>query len=260
MKRITLILSLPIFISCQSLTEADPQLTTSPIYEDVSTYQFQDRSSPAWVSDAFSGTHSRQFQEDILTFSVEQTHREGGLDVGLSDIILAPAIVAQLPDDVRVCSAYDVSLSGEGRWWAGPKISVNWQGDESAKQNGDDWYENYVVEVASTSASELHDILTDDYFNPEILPDTIWAGSTYRNYKIRFHDWWQFWSVRQEYRSAGTLNIKPILQFWSGHGLPETRRFDGVKANIETYGPIKGSGRLAIDVTTSKTQTPQCPI
>jgi len=202
MKRIFLLLSLPLFISCQSLPEADPQLTTSPIYEDV--------------SDKFSGSHSRQFQDEVLTFTVDQTHREGGLDVGLSDLDLAPAIVAELPEDVWVCSAYDVSLSGEGRWWAGPKISV-------------------------------------------ILPDTIWAGSTYRNYKIRFHDWWQYWSVRQDFRSTGILNIKPILEFWSEHGLPENRRFDGVKANIETYGPIKGSGRLAIDVSTSKSQKLNCP-
>ena len=122
MKCIALILSLPLFISCQSMPEADPQLITSPIYEDVSTYEFQNWSSPAWVSDKFSGSHSRQFQNEILTFTVEQTHKEGGLDVGLSDRILAPSTVAQLPDNVWVCSAYDLSLSGEGRWWAGCRV------------------------------------------------------------------------------------------------------------------------------------------
>ena len=126
----------------------------------------------------------------------------------------------------------------------GPKISVNWQGDESAKQNGDDWYENYIVEIASSTPDELHDIFTGDYFKAEVLPTTLIEGAKYRHYKIRFHEWWQFWSVRQDYRSSGTTAIEPIVQVWLDAGLPPQRIFDGVKANVETYGPVKGEGVL----------------
>ena len=121
---------------------------------------------------------------------------------------------------------------------------VNWQGEESAKQNGDDWYENYVVEIASSSPQELHTLFTGDYFKAEELPPLTLAGSTYRNYKIRFHDWWQFWSVRQDYRATGILPIEPIVDVWIAHGLPTDRLFDGVKANIERYGPIEGEGAV----------------
>ncbi len=240
---------------------SDPRPGSSEIYaNDTNAFTFRGYKSHAWVSDKFSGSHSRQIDGDVSSFSVEQIHEQGGLDVGFSKLGIKPSAAVNVPDGAKICSSYDISLSGEGRWWAGPKISVNWQGEESAKQNGDDWYENYIVEIASTSPSELHDILTDDYFSPEILPDTVWAGATYRNYKIRFHDWWQFWSVRQDYRETGTVPVKPILEFWTEHGMPETRIFDGVKANIETYGALTGSGRLAVDVTTKAEASLKCEI
>lgn len=244
---------------CQTLPAS--QSLASEIYaNDTTSFTFRGLKSHAWESKNFSGKHSRQLMGDILAFTVEQNHEKGGLDVGLSKPGIKPAVAAAVSDDAKICSSYDIDLLGAGRWWAGPKISVNWQGEESAKENGDDWYENYIIEIASTSPSDLHDILTDDYFSPEILPDTVWAGSTYRNYKIRFHDWWQFWSVRQDYRESGTVPVKPILQFWAAHGMPETRQFDGVKANIETYGELNGSGGLAVDVTTQAHQDLECEI
>jgi len=138
--------------------------------------------------------------------------------------------VSTAKSGLSICSAYDIDLSGAGRWWAGPKISVNWQGDEAAKHNGDDWYENYIVEIASSTPAELHDIFMGDYFKAEELPSTVIAGSQYRHYKIRFHSWWQFWSVRQSYRASGRLPIEPIIDVWLDHGLPSDRIFDGVKA------------------------------
>ena len=209
-------------------------------------FEFGERSSSAWISDTFEGSKSRQFIGDTLHFEVEQHANEGGLDVGVSHIDFVPVAVFEAKPDLYVCSSYSVELDGPGRWWAGPKISVNWQGEESAKQNGDDWYENYIVEIASSSPQELHNLFTGDYFKAEELPPLELSGSTYRNYKIRFHDWWQFWSVRQDYRATGILPIEPIIDTWIAGGLPAERQFDGVKANIETYGPISGTGRLKV--------------
>ena len=232
----------------------------SLIYDNTSSFVFEGRKSSAWMSDKFSGSHSRQISDDVLTFKVEQFSQEGGLDVGLSLSASESMLVERVADGTSICSSYDIDLSGKGRWWAGPKISVNWQGDESAKENGDDWYENYIIETASTSPEELHDILTDDYFSPKILPDIVISGATYRTYKIRFHDWWQFWSVRQDFRETGVVQIKPILYLWAEHGLPTDRQFDGVKANVETYGKISGSGRLAINVSTDPNKPLDCRI
>lgn len=263
MKRIVILITGVMLIGCQTISQhgKNTKLTNaSLIYDNTSAFKFQGRKSHAWVSDKFTGKHSRQISDNILTFIVDQTHEKGGLDVGLSKPGIQPSRSTDVSHDAKICSSYDISLTGEGRWWAGPKISVNWQGDESAKQNGDDWYENYIIEIASTSPAQLHDILTDDYFSFEILPDTVWAGATYRNYKIRFHDWWQFWSVRQDYRETGTVPIKPILEFWAEHGMPSVRKFDGVKANIETYGAVNGTGRLAVDVTIQADEDLDCPI
>jgi hypothetical protein len=215
--------------------------------ETTDHFIFGDYTSSAWISDSFNGEKTRQFKGKSLHYTVTQTASEGGIDIGLSRVDFEPVPVAQAKSNLHVCSAYITDLSGKGRWWAGPKISVNWQGDEAAKQNGDDWYENYIVEIASSTPDELHDIFTGDYFKAEELPSTRLAGADYRHYKIRFHSWWQFWSVRQDYRESGILPVEPILDVWIEHGLPSERIFDGVKANIETYGNINGTGTLRMD-------------
>ncbi len=215
-------------------------------------------SSSAWISDKFDGEKSRHFIGDALRFTVTQSHPEGGLDVGLSLDKANTDTVGTAIQNLRVCTSYKTDLNGSGRWWAGPKISVNWQGDEAAKQNGDNWYENYIVEIASSTPDELHDIYTGDYFKGEELPRTQIEGAEYRHYKIRFHSWWQFWSVRQDYRSAGTVPIEPIVDVWIANGLPKQRIFDGVKANIETYGEISGSGILRFESSHNPSKVLSC--
>jgi len=224
-------------------------VASSPFNSSTDHFKFGDYSSSAWVSESFTGEHIRQFQGETLHFGVSQTAPEGGLDVGLSRANDAPDKVSQAKQNLKICSTYITHLKGKGRWWAGPKVSVNWQGDEAAKVNGDDWYENYIVEIASSTPEDLHDIYMGDYFKGTELPSTELAGSTYRHYKIRFHSWWQYWSVRQDYRESGSLELEPILDVWIEHGLPADRIFDGVKANIETYGELRGNGELRMDTT-----------
>lgn len=241
-----------------SLPAPEPVIAASPIDKTTNHFAFGDFTSSAWISDSFTGDKSRQIKGETLHFSVTQTHPEGGLDIGLSRVDAEPSPVSDAKQNLQVCSTYDIDLSGKGRWWAGPKISVNWQGDEAAKQNGDDWYENYIIEIASSPPEELHDIFTGNYFKATVLPSTTIAGSLYKHYKIRFHSWWQFWSVRQDYRESGTLSIEPIIDVWIENGLPTTRLFDGVKANIETYGDIKGTGELRMDMGYNPSQNLSC--
>jgi hypothetical protein len=236
-------------VSCATPATTDILTDSSNINATTDHFVFGNYTSSAWVSGEFDGQKSRQIIGETLHFSVNQSHHEGGLDVGLSRVDYVVAPVSEAKKDLRVCSSYQIDLKGGGRWWAGPKVSVNWQGDEAAKQNGDDWYENYIVEIASSTPDELHDIFTGDYFKAIELPSTTLAESTYRHYKIRFHSWWQFWSVRQDFRETGELNVEPILDVWIANGLPTNRVFDGVKANIETYGDIRGKGSLRMDMT-----------
>jgi hypothetical protein len=225
-------------------------VASSPAVLGTDHFTLGDYSSSAWVSDSFSGHHARQIQAEALHYAIEQVTEDGGVDIGLSRTDYDPVDVEEAKSGLTVCSTYRTELAGDGRWWAGPKVSVNWQGEEAAKGNGDDWYENYIIEIASSTPDELHAIFTDDYFKAEVLQSTKLAGATYRHYKIRFHSWWQFWSVRQDYRETGTLPLEPILDVWIANGLPTGRVFDGVKANIETYGPVRGTGAMRIEMTT----------
>ena len=249
-----LIIASVVLPGCETDIATTIPTNRSASIESVEHFEFGTLTSSAWVSEGFEGTHTRQFHGETLQFAVEQFADEGGLDVGVAPIEFQPDSTAQAKTNLRVCSSYAINLTGPGRWWAGPKISVNWQGEESAKQNGDDWYENYIVEIASTSPDALHAVFTGDYFKAEELPPLELAGSSYRNYKIRFHDWWQFWSVRQDYRASGILPVEPIIDTWIAHGLPTDRTFDGVKANIETYGPIAGTGELSVRIGRSPHQ------
>jgi hypothetical protein len=58
----------------------------------------------------------------------------------------------------------------------------------------------------------------------------------------------------------GAVPLKPILNVWAANGLPTDRRFDGVKANIETYGAVTGSGSLAVDFTIDPAEILDCPL
>ena len=259
--KLTILILLPLSVSCQAmeLSNVVPP-NRSEIFTTTETVEFSELGTSAWTSDTFSGSHSRRIEQDVLIFEIQQNDPQGGVDIGLHRTDFAPRLVDDIPRATSICSSYDISLTGDGRWWAGPKISVNWQGDESAKQNGDDWYENYIVEIASSTPDALHDIFTGDYFKAEILPETQIAGAVYKHYKIRFHDWWQFWSVRQDYRKTGTVPVGEILDIWKAYGLPSNRRFDGVKGNIETYGDMRGTGKMKIAMTTKPDKQLDCKI
>ena len=230
----------------------------SHIMSDTQTVNFQDYNTSAWVSEKFDGAFSRQFKGKTLYYNIAQSAPEGGVDIGLSqrDVKLGP--VAEVVDGLVICSSYKTKLSGEGRWWAGPKISVNWAAMEEGTPSQGDWYENYIVEIASSTPNELHDIFTGDYFKGEDLGMTKLAGASYRHYKIRYQTWWQYWSVRQDYRESGVLPLEPIIDVWVQNGLPTNLRFDGVKANIETYGEISGTGETRVDIGKSTRQDLVC--
>ena len=204
--------------------------------------------SPMWLSHEFDGTQSRRFEGDTLVLTMDQTHPKGGLDTAIATNEDELPDVADVSDDLVVCFAYDVDLTGEGSWWAGPKISVDWNREAEVETDG--WFETYVVETADV-APDVLEARMYDYFDAQFIGETRQDGGVYRHFVFPFVDWMQFWAIRQDYRTEGGTSIGPILGMWQQHGLPADGTFDGVKVNIETHGDMRGTVRIDGEVPQS---------
>ena len=212
-----------------------------------------DYSSPMWLSHRFDGEQSRRFEGDTLVLTMRQTAKEGGLDTALATDEGELPAVGEVSDDLTVCFAYDVDLEGEGHWWAGPKISVNWNRDDEVETSG--WHETYIVEIADDDPAQI-EARMKDYWDVTFIGETEHDGSTYRHFTFPFEEWDQYWAIRQDYRAEGATSIGPILALWQEHGLPSDEPFDGVKVNIETYGPMEGTVRIDADIPMSYANPP----
>ena len=215
-----------------------------------------DYSAPLWLSEAFDGEHERRFEGDTLVLTMSQSAKTGGLDTALATGEDELPAVRDVSDDLVVCFAYDVDLEGEGHWWAGPKISVNWNRDAAVEVDG--WHETYIVELADDSPAEIEARMID-YFDARFIGETVQDGGVYRHFTFPFEDWDQYWAIRQEYRTEGGTSIGPILALWQENGLPGDEPFDGVKVNIETYGPMAGTVRIDADIPMSYANPPAAP-
>ena len=200
-----------------------------------------DYTSPLWLSSTFDGSHWRGFANGELVVRV--AHTKGGFDTGVARSGSPPMLVDELHADAYVDGTFEASsvaegeaavgAAGPGHWCFGPKISVNWNRD--AGQETDGWYENYIVDTATKSPAELEAWLFKAH-KAEAIGETRHDGTVYKHYWLRHKDWVQYWAVRQDYRDGGVTHLKPIVELWRSHGLPN-KRFDGVKLNVETFGP-----------------------
>lgn len=188
-------------------------------------------SSPFWQSDEFKGTHKRTLTGSHLTFELNEL--AGGVDTAVAGADRPGLKVSQVHKDLAVCMILDVD--SEGHWWAGPKISVNWQ--SMLDKNEGTWYENYIIDNASMNPEEIEEWVYSIH-NGKFVGTTFQDGSEYKHYIIHFKTWIQYWAVRQEYRNQGVTSIKPILDKWQSLGMKD-HEFDGVKLNIEFHGPAQ---------------------
>ena len=257
MKNLTLALGATLLASCATTatqTEADQPTdkfiaAMGVMSDDTARISSGDYISSAWISDEFDGTQTRDLDGNRLFWTVDNRHpSQGGWDgsVSLPEDVYGNVSVAEVGAGARACTSYSVDIETAGtnsKWWAGPKVSVNWAAMESDSNPGD-WYENYIIETGSDTAQAWLDGMRS-WTEVEDLGTTVIEGATYRHFKMRFVDWWQFWSFREDQRDAGSVPIKPILDKWVQHGLPADLEVDGVKANVETYGPMKVRGQMA---------------
>ena len=261
MRRTLTALPLAVFAACASAPDATvpgadaPAASAAPaggmdgVTGDQSGYLYKGGyASPLWLSDKFDGEHERRFDGDTLVLTMAQRHPEGGLDTALARPEDEKPPLGEVSDDLTVCFAFDVDLRGEGHWWAGPKVSVNWDHDGGAEIAG--WHETYIVEIADDAPAEI-EARMKAYWDVTFIGETEQDGSTYRHFTFPFESWDQYWAIRQDYRSEGATSLGPILRAWQEAGLPSAETFDGVKVNIETYGDMAGTVRIDADIPRS---------
>lgn len=206
-------------------------------------------SSPNWVSSDFEGSHFRELLDGSLNAYVTST--KGGFDTAIAGN--APKTTTKdVHPETFVEGRFHAFGEGQGDWWYGPKISINWQ-ENGPQDGGGGWFENYVIDSASRTPAQMEAWLLNDY-EPDndanvSIGMTEHNGSTYKHYLVYYRQWKQYWAIRQDYRNGGATSIKPILEIWSDYdrglddqndGLSmEDRPFDDVKLNVESNGVLK---------------------
>ena len=224
-----------VFAGCTTMT-APERVVTSSTDSVITSGDWQ---GMLWLSQDFDGSQTRTMEGNRLRVEMEQRAPSGGLDAGVGLYTGgAKPRFGELHPESAACFAFDVDLVGEGRWWAGPKISVNWT-DAGDPDGAAGWYETYVIEAASIPPEELAEGLLD-WGQGVFIGETEHDGGTYRHYRAKHREWTQYWAIRQGYRMSGTTSLGPIFALWEADGLSGELPFDGVKLNLETYGPILG--------------------
>lgn len=223
------------------------------VYSDLNERIFSaDYSSPIWQSGKFTGYHRRAFDRNHLDVVLEQTHHEGGFDVAIARENFADIKVSDVNDDIYVCADFSINLTGEGKWWAGAKVSVNW--DYTANTETKGWYENYIIDTADRDPQEFEQFLYDD-LNGTYIGSTQHDGSDYRHFFVIYNQWFQYWAVRQNYRNKGVTSLTPIFNLWRSHGMLD-KKLDEIKLNVETYSKVKGDIAINGYIPLSFTDTP----
>ena len=217
----------------------EPDLTSCHLdYINVGAH-----TSTLWVSDTFDGNVCREITGDVTNYLVTLDIEEGGFDTGIARANNTSGIRI---DDVesfgKISSTVDVDLDGSGAWWVGPKIDF-WKYRDKSILDG--WYENYVIENASRSPQEYHESFTN---KGAYLGQTNHDGSTYNHYLVPHKNWHQFWAIRQDYRSSGSVSMDTVIDMWKNNGLPDN--YIGLlKTNLETSGEVNGTVKMSnIDI------------
>jgi hypothetical protein len=182
--------------------------------------------SPVWT-DGFAGSFLRDFRPSGLTVTVQGT--AGGFDTAFATNYADTCRVDDMHPDYFVIANFHVSGTGDGYWFVGPKIGVGWSPEPGAPG----WFENYIIVNSSFSPAAFHRRNLD--MGGTFLGETRQDGDVFRHYLVPFGGWHQFLAVRQTYDEGGVIKIKPILEFWRAHGLPNAM-IDSLRLNVETGG------------------------
>ena len=184
--------------------------------------------SQVWT-EGLKGSFERDFTATQLRATVRSSR--GGFDSAFTTNPNGETLVDEVHPNYFVKADYVVSGLGDGYWWVGPKLGMAWSDEPCAPG----WFENYVVENSGFSPAELDQRNTAS--GATYIVETTQDGAVYRHYTVPIDTWTQFWAVRQTYRVGGVAKMKPILNMWRAHGLPN-KTIDNLRLNIETDGQI----------------------
>lgn len=197
--------------------------------------------STVWTNRKFAGTFCREIIGDVENFKVILDAKTGGFDtsvmrqnpsIQVDDLVVGGNFRTKVSSKINI-----VKLKGSGNWWVGPKLGT-WS---SPSVGTGTWHENYVVENASRSPQWYDKNFTG---RGKYLGQTKQNGSRYKHYFVKHKSWGQFWAVRQNYRSDGSVSMAPILKMWRKNGLPNDY-VSTVKVNVETSGKLKGTIKIS---------------
>lgn len=200
------------------------------------TIKIEDYRFPVWMNDKFAGNFCRRITPNAERLELNLESQSGGFDTAVVKRN-SQILVDDLASQSVISSTIEVALDGTGKWWVGPKFAVKQSGSRGLDSN----YENYVVENASKTPQQQHERLTT---LGRYLGQTKHNGSVYKHYYKEHKTWGQFWAIRQNYRDTGTVNLKPILDMWRKHGLPN-EYVDAVRVNVETSGEVSGTVKMS---------------
>ncbi len=193
---------------------------------------------PCWNSDSFEGTFQRIAALDGSMYVVYLNAKQGGFDTAITYYFPAQITVDEIPSDAKLHMKImvDVAIGENARWWAGPKLDIRkaWNPTEG-------WQETYVVENASKTPEEMHQLKLDwiEDKGGAYLGETLQDGAKYKHYRCVHNEWVQYWAIRQEWRESGEVSIKPILEKWRESGMPNYN-IKNIRANIETAREMAG--------------------
>lgn len=196
-----------------------------------------DLASYVWTSNDFQGSYTRKVAGAHDRYLVTLDQSAGGFDTDVVKDGHPVTWVDDLAPGLAVSATIDVTMEteGDGMWWAGPKFTVH---DETTFQGFDGDYENYIVENASLTPQEFAERM---FGNARYLGETQHDGATYKHYLATHGSGWeQFWSVRQDFRTSGTVTVSPHLRMWRDNGMANEYVLIQKPANVETYGRVAG--------------------
>ena len=204
-----------------------------------------------WESDIFEGQVCRAAAQDGSSLYADVDHTSGGWDIALTYNYKDHIRVDDIPAGFTVNGRIETNLTtvDNGLWWAGPKIDIRREGSSGLEGN----YENYIIENASLSPDAFHNRLVSE--GADYIGTTTHDGATYKHYYDTHRDWSQYWAVRQGYRTAGGVSLRPVLQKWRNHGM-RNDYIRNMRMNIEASRNSQGSVAISDFATPLPGQSP----
>ena len=205
-----------------------------------------------WESNVFEGQVCRVAAQDGSSLYADVDHTYGGWDIALTYNYKNHIRVDDIPAGFTVNGRIETNLTtvDNGLWWAGPKVDIRREGSSGLEGN----YENYIIENASISPDAMHERRMGRE-GAVYLGSAVQDGATYKYYTNPHKEWQQYYAIRQQYRSGGSVSLQPILRVWRANGM-RNDYIRNMRMNIEASRNSQGSVAISDFATPLPGQSP----